>query len=51
MVAPKRAAFAAETAELERRMKRQRMANPVSQLLAEVPGIGPISALKPGAHG
>ena len=31
--------------ELERRMKQQHKANPVSQLLAEVPGIGPISAL------
>jgi len=32
-------------AELERRMKQQHKASPVSQLLAEVPGIGPISAL------
>ncbi len=32
-------------AELERRMKQQHKANPVSQLLAEVPGIGPVSAL------
>ena len=31
--------------ELERRMKQQHKANPVSQLLAEVPGIGPITAL------
>jgi len=31
--------------ELERRMKQQHKANPVSQLLAEVPGIGPVSAL------
>ncbi len=31
--------------ELERRMKQQHKANPVSQLLAEVPGIGPIGAL------
>jgi len=31
--------------ELERRMKEQHKANPVSQLLAEVPGIGPITAL------
>lgn len=31
--------------ELERRMKQQHQANPVSQLLVEVPGIGPISAL------
>ncbi len=31
--------------QLERRMKQQHKANPVSQLLAEVPGIGPISAL------
>jgi len=31
--------------ELERRMKRQHKANPVSQMLAEVPGIGPIGAL------
>ena len=30
--------------QLERRMKQQHKANPVSQLLAEVPGIGPISA-------
>ena len=30
---------------LERRMKQQHKANPVSQLLAEVPGIGPIGAL------
>ncbi len=32
-------------AELECRMKQQHKANPVSQLLAEVPGIGPVSAL------
>ena len=32
-------------AELERRMKQQHKASPVSQLLAEVPGIGPIGAL------
>ena len=31
--------------ELERRMKQQHKANPVSQMLAEVPGIGPITAL------
>ena len=31
--------------ELERRMKQQHKATPVSQLLAEVPGIGPITAL------
>jgi transposase len=31
--------------ELECRMKRQHKANPVSQMLAEVPGIGPIGAL------
>jgi len=31
--------------ELERRMKQQHKTNPVSQLLAEVPGIGPITAL------
>ena len=31
--------------DLERRMKQQHKANPVSQLLAEVPGIGPVSAL------
>ena len=31
--------------ELERRMKQQHKANPVSQLLAEVPGIGPIGAV------
>ena len=34
-----------QIAELERRMKQQHKANPVSRLLAEVPGIGPISAL------
>ena len=34
-----------QIAELERRMKQQHKVNPVSQLLAEVPGIGPISAL------
>jgi len=34
-----------QIAELERRMKQQHKANPVSQLLAEVPGIGPVSAL------
>jgi len=33
-----------QIAELERRMKQQHKANPVSQLLAEVPGIGPVSA-------
>jgi transposase len=32
-------------AELEHRMKQQHKASAVSQLLAEVPGIGPISAL------
>lgn len=31
--------------ELECRMKQQHKANPVSQMLAEVPGIGPIGAL------
>ena len=31
--------------ELKRRMRQQHKANPVSQLLAEVPGIGPIGAL------
>ena len=31
--------------DLERRMKRQHKVNSVSQLLAEVPGIGPIGAL------
>ncbi len=35
----------AQIGELERRMKQQHKANPVSQLLAEVPGIGPITAL------
>ncbi len=34
-----------QIAELECRMKQQHKANPVSQLLAEVPGIGPVSAL------
>ncbi len=34
-----------QIAELEPRMKQQHKANPVSQLLAEVPGIGPIGAL------
>jgi len=34
-----------QVAELERRMKQQHKANLVSQLLAEVPGIGPITAL------
>ncbi len=34
-----------QIAELERRMRQQHKANPVSQLLAEVPGIGPVSAL------
>jgi len=34
-----------QIAELERRMKQQHKVNPVSQLLAEVPGIGPISGL------
>jgi transposase len=34
-----------QIAELERRMKQQHKVNPVSQLLAEVPGIGPVSAL------
>ena len=42
---PKRAAFAAGTAELERRTRQPHKASPVSQLLAEVPGIGPIGAL------
>lgn len=42
---PKRAAFAAGILELERRMKQQHKANPVSPLLAEVPGIGPVGAL------
>ena len=32
-------------AELKRRMKQQHKANPVSQLLTGVPGIGPVSAL------
>ena len=45
MISPKRAAFAAGTEELERRMKQQHKANPVRQLLAEVPGIGPTTAL------
>ena len=31
--------------ELERQMQRQHKANPVSQMLAKVPGIGPIGAL------
>ena len=31
--------------DLEHRMKQQHKANPVSQLLAEIPGIGPITAL------
>jgi transposase len=31
--------------DLERQMKQQHKANPVSQLLAEVPGIGPIGAV------
>ena len=44
MEAPKRTACAAGIAELERRVK-QHKASPVSQLLAEVPGIGPVSAL------
>lgn len=35
----------AQIGKLERRMKQQHKANPVSQLLAEVPGIGPVSAL------
>ncbi len=34
-----------QIAELERRMKQQHKANPISQMLAEVPGIGPIGAL------
>ena len=34
-----------QIAELECRMKQQHKVNPVSQLLAEVPGIGPVSAL------
>ncbi len=34
-----------QIAELERRMKQQHKVNPVSKLLAEVPGIGPVSAL------
>jgi transposase len=32
-------------AELERRMQQQHKANPMSQMLAKVPGIGPIGAL------
>ncbi len=39
------AQLAGRVAELERQMKQQHKANAVSQLLAEVPGIGPISAL------
>ena len=31
--------------DLKRRMKQQHKASPISQLLAKVPGIGPISAL------
>jgi transposase len=34
-----------QIAELERQMKKQHKVSPVSQLLAEVPGIGPVSAL------
>jgi transposase len=34
-----------QIAELECRMKQQHKANPVSQLLIKVPGIGPVSAL------
>jgi len=34
-----------QIAELDRRMKQQHKANPVSQMLAKVPGIGPIGAL------
>jgi transposase len=34
-----------QIAELERQMKQQHKSNPVSQLLAEIPGIGPITAL------
>ena len=42
---PKRATFAAGIEELERGMKQQHKANPVSQPLAEMPGIGPTIAL------
>ena len=34
-----------QIAELERRIKQQHKVNPVSQMLTEIPGIGPISAL------
>ncbi len=34
-----------QIAELERRMKQQHKTNPMSQLLARIPGIGPIGAL------
>ena len=34
-----------QIAELERRMKQQHKTNPMSQLLAKIPGIGPIGAL------
>ena len=34
-----------QIAELEQQMKQQHKSNPVSQLLAEIPGIGPITAL------
>jgi transposase len=34
-----------QIAELERQMKQRHKSNPVSQLLAEIPGIGPITAL------
>jgi transposase len=34
-----------QIAELERRMKQQHKTNPMSQLLAQIPGIGPIGAL------
>jgi transposase len=34
-----------QIAELERRMKQQHKTNPISQLLAQIPGIGPIGAL------
>jgi hypothetical protein len=37
-----------QIAELERQMKQRHKSNPVSQLLAEIPGIGPITALSPG---
>ena len=34
-----------QIAELERRIKQQHKVNPISQMLTEIPGIGPISAL------